>query len=86
MTPPSTMPMVKPRESRVPLMPSARSRCGPSAKVVVSRDIPVGTMTAAPRPCRARPARKTAGLQASVASTDAAAKRASPMRKSLRRP
>ncbi len=78
--------MVKPRDIRVPLMPSARSRWGPSAKVVVSRDIPVGTITAAPSPCRARPVRKDAGSQATVARAEASVKRPSPARKSFRRP
>ena len=59
-------------------MPSARSRAGPSGKVVVSRDMPVGTIAAAPRPCRARPARKDAGSQAKVASSEAAPNRARP--------
>ena len=58
----------------------------PSGKVVVSRDMPVGTIAAAPRPCRARPARKDAGSQAKVASREAAPNRASPVRNSLRRP
>lgn len=85
-TPPATMPTVKPSDISVPLIPSARSRSGPSGNVVVSRDIPVGTMTAAPRPWSARAARKEAGSQARVASRDAAPKRVSPMRNSLRRP
>lgn len=63
-------------------MPSARSRAGPSGKVVVSRDIPVGTMAAAPRPCSALPVRKDAGSQEKVASREAAPNRARPVRNS----
>ena len=82
-TPPSTMPTVKPSDSRVPLMPSARSRCGPSGKVVVSRDMPVGTMTAAPRPCSARPARNDRRVPGEGREQRGAApKRASPVRNS----
>ncbi|GAA3108153.1 hypothetical protein GCM10017687_20420 [Streptomyces echinatus] len=85
-TPPATMPMVKPSDSSVPEMPRARSRAGPSGKVVVSSDMPAGTIAAAARPCSARPARKDAGSQASVASSEAAPNRPRPVRSSLRRP
>lgn len=84
--PPTTMPTVNPSESKVPLMPSARSRCGPSGNVVVSRDMPVGTMAAAPSPWSARPVRKAPGFHANVASSEAAPKTASPVRNSRRRP
>ena len=73
-TPPSTCPATNPTDAVAPYRPSARVRCGPSAKPVVMRDSAAGATSAAPAPCTARAATSSTGSWASPPARDAAEK------------
>ena len=78
--------MIEPRPDIAPYTPMARLRLGPSAKVVAIRERAVGAAIAAATPWQARAAMRTVSWVASPPAREAAAKRASEKRKTLRRP
>ena len=77
--------MAAPAPPTAPQTPSAFARSGPW-KVVVMIDSAAGDSIAAPRPCPARAAKKTAALVASAEASEATVNTPRPVRKTRRRP
>jgi hypothetical protein len=70
--PPTTRPTLAVMPPTAPYQPSARLRCGPSAKVVDSKASVDGARIAAPTPCTARAPINPAGESARPIASDAA--------------
>ena len=85
-SPPSTAPVVNPAAISAPLSPSARSRSGPSANVVVSSDSAAGMTAAVASPWPARAASSSAGESARPPTSEETPSSAIPSRNSRRRP
>ena len=86
MRPPISGPTARARAPVAVQMPTAWVRSRGSVKVAMTMASVAGTSSAAPRPCTARLAIRTAPLPARPAASDAAVKMPRPSRNSRRRP
>jgi hypothetical protein len=84
--PPSTAPAIAAELPTTDAIPNARLRSVPGGKVALISDREAGALIAAPAPCTARAASITAGLDASPAPSEPAAKTTRPMTSMRRRP
>ena len=84
--PPATRPMAPPAADTVVKRPMARTRWGPSEKMVVRSASEDGAANAAPTPCRARAERSIQPETANPPKSELAVKMAMPARKVRRRP
>ena len=84
--PPATRPIAPPAAETVVKRPMARTRWGPSEKMVVSSASEEGAARAAPTPCRARADRSIQPETANPPKSELTVKMAMPARKVRRRP
>ncbi len=85
-TPPETRPMAPPAADTVVNKAIARILAAPSGKIEVRRASEDGAASAAPTPCRARPASSIHGAAASPPTSELAENREIPIRNVRRRP
>ena len=85
-TPPATRPIAPPAAETVVNRPMARTRWGPSEKMVVRSASEDGAASAAPTPCRARAARSIQPSAAKPPTSELTVNTAMPSRKVRRRP
>ena len=69
--PPTSIPRLAPMPAVAAYQATARERCSPSGKLAVSSESADGATTAAPTPCRARPAMSHHPLGATPMRNDA---------------
>ena len=84
--PPATRPIAPPAAETVVKRPMARTRWGPSEKMVVKRASEEGAARAAPTPCRARADSSIQPETANPPKRELAVKMAMPIRNVRRRP